>query len=142
VRQVEGVPRLGLAEEGATHPRVGGEDEVPLGLDEGPLTVDALVQLVGREGAGALDGAGPEALEDVPGLATEQSYLPPDTAEESPYLSQLRELSAALGEDGPCRVSVWDGVTAVALAEAARESISRGEPVDFMPWREQIAGAR
>jgi myo-inositol 2-dehydrogenase / D-chiro-inositol 1-dehydrogenase len=80
-------------------------------------------------------------FEDVPGLEAEQSYLPPETAEESPYLSQLREFSQALRDGGPCRVSVWDGVTAVALAEAARESIRTGEPIDFLPWRERVGGS-
>ena len=64
-----GVPRLGVTEERPAHPGVGGEDQVAQGLDERPLAVDALVQLVGRKRAGALDGAGPEPLDDVPGLA-------------------------------------------------------------------------
>ena len=65
-------------------------------------------------------------FEDLPGIGVEQSYLPPETAEESPYFSQIREFSRALLEQAPCRVSVWDGVMAVALAEAARESIRPG----------------
>jgi myo-inositol 2-dehydrogenase/D-chiro-inositol 1-dehydrogenase len=81
-------------------------------------------------------------FEDLPGLEAEHSYLPPETAEESPYLTQIAEFSRALLEDAPARVGVWDGVLAVALAEAVKESIDRGELVDFMPWREQIAGAR
>ena len=72
-------------------------------------------------------------FEDLPGLEAEQSYLPPETAEESPYFSQIREFSGALLEQAPCRVSVWDGVMAVALAEAARESIRRGEPSTSCP---------
>jgi myo-inositol 2-dehydrogenase/D-chiro-inositol 1-dehydrogenase len=80
-------------------------------------------------------------FEDLPGFEPEASYLPPETAEESPYLTQIREFSGSLLDDAPCRVTVWDGVMAVALAEAARASIDRGEPVDFTPWRDQIGGA-
>ncbi|GAA4353771.1 Gfo/Idh/MocA family protein [Angustibacter luteus] len=80
-------------------------------------------------------------FEDLPGIEAEQSYLPPETAEESPYFSQLEEFSRALLQDDPCRVAALDGVMAVGLAEAARTSIQTGEPVDFLPWREQIADA-
>jgi len=59
------------------------------------------------------------------------SYLPAPSAEESPYLSQIREFAAAfLGGPAP-RVSLADGVLAVALAEAARESIATGAAVAF-----------
>lgn len=80
-------------------------------------------------------------FEDVPGVAAEHSYLPPETAEESPYLIQIREFSKSLLHDAPCRVSVWDGVMVVALAEAVRESIHTGETVDFMRWRKRIGDA-
>ncbi|HEY2173927.1 MAG TPA: Gfo/Idh/MocA family oxidoreductase [Mycobacteriales bacterium] len=80
-------------------------------------------------------------FEDIPGLGAEHSYLPPEAAEESPYFTQIREFSHALLDDGPCRVSVWDGVMAVGLAEAVRESIRTGESVDFMRWRKRIGDA-
>jgi predicted dehydrogenase len=80
-------------------------------------------------------------FEDLPGLGVEHSYLPPETAEESPYFTQIKEFSYALLDAGPCRVSVWDGVIAIALAEAVRESIHTGEPVDFMRWRTRIGDA-
>jgi myo-inositol 2-dehydrogenase/D-chiro-inositol 1-dehydrogenase len=79
--------------------------------------------------------------EDLPGFEPEQSYLPPETAEESPYLAQIREFAQSLVDGTPCRVSVWDGVLAVALAEACSESIRTGEPVDFTRWRDQVAVA-
>jgi myo-inositol 2-dehydrogenase/D-chiro-inositol 1-dehydrogenase len=77
-------------------------------------------------------------FEDLPDVGVQQSYLPPETAEESPYFSQIREFSRALLEQAPCRVSVWDGVMAVGLAEAARESIASGRVVDFLPWRQRM----
>lgn len=80
-------------------------------------------------------------FEDLPGLGAEHSYLPPETAEESPYLLQIREFADALLDDAACRVSVWDGVMAVALAEAVRESIHTRESVDFMRWRKRIGDA-
>ncbi len=80
-------------------------------------------------------------FEDLPRLGAEHSYLPPEAAEESPYFTQIREFSRTLLDDAPCRVSVWDGVMAVALAEAVRESMSTGESVDFMRWRKRIGDA-
>lgn len=59
------------------------------------------------------------------------SYLPPVTAEESPYLAEIREFAIAFAGGPPPRVSIDDGVVAVALAEAARESIATSQPVDF-----------
>lgn len=59
------------------------------------------------------------------------SYLPPESAEESPYLTQLREMALAF-QGGPTpRVSLDDGIIAVALAEAAQESIATGSAVRF-----------
>ena len=81
-------------------------------------------------------------VEDLPQIDVEQSHLPPETAEESPYLSQIKEFSQVLLEQVPCRVSVWDGVMAVGLAEAAMESIRSGRVVDFLPWRQQMAQLR
>jgi predicted dehydrogenase len=70
-------------------------------------------------------------LENLVGSEREPSYLPPTLAEESPYLTEIREVKAAF-EGGPApRVSLDDGVVAVALAEAARRSIQTGAPVDF-----------
>jgi predicted dehydrogenase len=78
--------------------------------------------------------------EDIPELpAGPASYLPPETAEESPYLSQLRELGAAALDGAPARVSLVDGVMVVAIAEAARQSVSVGRPVDLAPWRDAVA---
>lgn len=70
-------------------------------------------------------------LENLAGAEREQSYLPPTLAEESPYLTEIREVMAAF-QGGPApRVTLEDGVVAVALAEAARRSIDTGAPVDF-----------
>jgi predicted dehydrogenase len=62
---------------------------------------------------------------------TANSYLPPTTAEESPYFAEIREFARAFEGGPPPRVTLEDGVIAVALAEAARESIATGAPVDF-----------
>lgn len=80
-------------------------------------------------------------FEDLPRLGADHSDLPPEAAEESPYFTQIKEFSDTLLDDAPCRVSVWDGVMAVALAEAVRESIHTGESVDFMLWRKRIGDA-
>jgi myo-inositol 2-dehydrogenase/D-chiro-inositol 1-dehydrogenase len=70
-------------------------------------------------------------VEDVFAEPTQASYLPPALAEESPYLTEIREIAHAF-QGGPApRVCLEDGVIAVALAQAARTSIETGAPVDF-----------
>jgi myo-inositol 2-dehydrogenase/D-chiro-inositol 1-dehydrogenase len=57
--------------------------------------------------------------------------IPSSTLYESPYLTQLRELAAALKGGVEPRVAVADGTTAVYLAEAARESMTTGRTIDM-----------
>ena len=68
-RQVERVPRPGIAEHHPAHPRSRGERQVAERLDERPLTADRCVERLGRQRAGTLDRLGPLLLEQVPGLA-------------------------------------------------------------------------
>lgn len=56
-------------------------------------------------------------------------YLPPMSALESPYYREIADFVAALGSDGDTRVSPADGIEAVAIAEAAYESIATGQTV-------------
>lgn len=77
-------------------------------------------------------------FEDLPGQEPELSYLPPETAEESPFLSQIKEFASILQSGSTGRVSLMDGVMAVAMAEAARESIRTRRAVDLAPWRELV----
>jgi predicted dehydrogenase len=57
--------------------------------------------------------------------------IPASTLFESPYLTQLRELSAALQGGPEPRVNAADGAAAVYLAEAARESMASGRVIDM-----------
>lgn len=70
-------------------------------------------------------------VENLAAAPTELSYLPPTLAEESPYLTEVREFAAAFTGGPAPRVSLDDGVIAVALAQAARQSVETGAPVDF-----------
>jgi myo-inositol 2-dehydrogenase/D-chiro-inositol 1-dehydrogenase len=72
-------------------------------------------------------GTAEENLGDPPPAS---SYLPPPSPEESPYLTQIREFAAAFEGGPPPRVAIEDGVLAVAVAEATRESIRLGRAVD------------
>ncbi|SEE01576.1 myo-inositol 2-dehydrogenase [Arthrobacter alpinus] len=58
-------------------------------------------------------------------------YLPAQSPASSPYTLQIAEFAAARASGQPSRVSAFDGVMAVALAEAAAASIKSGEPVEF-----------
>ena len=85
--------------------------------DAGTLRFDSTIR-------GTLD-------ENLSNVTVENSYLPQTSAEESPYLTEIREFATAF-EGGPLpRVSLEDGVIAVALAQAARTSVATGAPVDF-----------
>ncbi|MFQ4147470.1 Gfo/Idh/MocA family oxidoreductase [Arthrobacter sp. LAPM80] len=58
-------------------------------------------------------------------------YLPAQTPADSPYTLQNAEFAAARASGETSRVSPYDGVMAVALAEAAAASIASGHGVDF-----------
>lgn len=60
--------------------------------------------------------------------------IPSSTLYESPYLTQLRELAAALKGGEEPRVVAADGAAAVYLAEAARESMATGRTVDMLTF--------
>jgi predicted dehydrogenase len=70
-----------------------------------------------------------EQLQD--GGSGSDLLIPSSTLYESPYLTQLRELAAALKGGGEPRVVAADGAAAVYLAEAARESMATGRTVDM-----------
>ena len=66
------------------------------------------------------------SVENEPG-----DYLPVLDVATSPYTLQIAEFAAALASGAQPRVTPYDGVMAVALAEAAYASIASGAPVDF-----------
>lgn len=75
-------------------------------------------------------------FEDLPGGAPQISV---SALDESPFLRELREFSQVLRSGSTARVNLEDGVAAVALCEAARESVRTGSPVEFEPYATQIA---
>jgi myo-inositol 2-dehydrogenase/D-chiro-inositol 1-dehydrogenase len=68
---------------------------------------------------------------ELPAARNDTNYLPPSTHSESPYLTQLREFVVAFAGGPVPRVSLGDGVAAVALAEAAIASIRSGLAVSL-----------
>ncbi|MGY0020137.1 Gfo/Idh/MocA family protein [Streptomyces sp. cg35] len=62
--------------------------------------------------------------------------IPGSPLTESPYLTELREFSAAFAGGPAPRVSAHDGVEAVRIATAAAESARTGEPVEPKPTEE------
>ena len=81
-----------------------------------------------------LDGERGELDHDsLPGAAdAERGWIPAAQDGFSPYLAQLRELTVAIREGRPARVSAADGVAAVALAEAALTAADVGRPVPII----------
>lgn len=67
---------------------------------------------------------------DIPANRGGEGYLPPSAHAESPYTTQLREIAAAFAGGPIPRVTAEDGIRAVALAEAAAESIRTGRAID------------
>jgi len=100
----------------------------------GPRGIDFRTSFEVAGDAGALrfdSSAGGTTVENLCAPEVGTSYLPPASAEESPYLTQLREITAAF-QGGPApRVCLDDGIIAVALAEAAQESIATGSAIEF-----------
>jgi predicted dehydrogenase len=87
--------------------------------------------IAGTSGVLAIDsGIDTSVTMDVPSIGESTGYLPPPAHAESPYTTQLRELAAAAFGGAAPRVTAEDGIRAVALAEAAAESIRTGRAVD------------
>ena len=64
-----------------------------------------------------------------PDAAGAAGYLPQTSEQESPYLVQLRDFLDAIRTGRDAMVSAQDGLRAVAVAAAARESVSTGAAV-------------
>jgi myo-inositol 2-dehydrogenase/D-chiro-inositol 1-dehydrogenase len=74
---------------------------------------------------------GVEVEADLPGAAPGASYLPALTGA-NPYATELGEFLTAFGDPAAePRVTLADGVIAVAIAEAALEALHSGETVTF-----------
>ncbi|WP_104088223.1 Gfo/Idh/MocA family protein [Arthrobacter sp. GMC3] len=80
---------------------------------------------------GTIIYASPDPAGDAPDPAEPAGYLPELTPANSPYTLQNAEFAAARVSGEHARVGPLDGVMAVALAEAAAESIRTGQVVDF-----------
>jgi predicted dehydrogenase len=80
-----------------------------------------------------------EELQDD--ASTGDLLIPSSTLYESPYLTQLRELASALRGGAEPRVGAADGIAAVYLAEAARESMATGRAVDMITFDPSGASA-
>ncbi|WP_406247566.1 Gfo/Idh/MocA family protein [Microbacterium sp. M] len=66
-------------------------------------------------------------VDALPTAATD--YMPPMSPTDSPYFREIADFVDALRQGSPARVTGADGVAAVAVAEAAYESIASGRPV-------------
>jgi predicted dehydrogenase len=87
--------------------------------------------IAGTSGVLTIDsGIDLPTVSDIPGGSEAGGYLPPPVHAESPYATQLREFAEAIAGGREARVSAADGIRAVALAEAAAESIRTGLAVD------------
>ena len=64
-------------------------------------------------------------------LSDEASDPPGASGEESPYLTEIREFVEAIQGGTTPRVTFEDGIIALALAEAANESLRTGQAVPF-----------
>lgn len=90
--------------------------------------------VAGTRGTLAIDSHADAATTlDLPYGTAGDGYLPPATHAVSPYTTQLAAFLRAIETGEQTRVSAEDGVRAVALAEAAAESIRTGRAVDIDP---------
>ncbi|WP_348787362.1 Gfo/Idh/MocA family oxidoreductase [Leifsonia sp. NPDC080035] len=87
--------------------------------------------IAGAAGTLAIDSFDAPSRLDIPAAQDGEGYLPPPTHAESPYTAQLRDYVAAIAEGRDARVTAEDGIRAVAVAEAAMESLRTGAPVEL-----------
>ncbi|MFC7403952.1 Gfo/Idh/MocA family protein [Georgenia alba] len=97
-------------------------------------------EIAGTDGFVRHDSAEHAPLRLDNGAAGEgRGLLPGATFTESPYLTELRELLAAVRREGRARVNARDGLEAVRLAEAASTSLRTGDVVDLEPTLERAS---
>lgn len=88
------------------------------------------VEVAGSEGRLRYDSAEDHTLRTDAVLPDgDADYLPPMSPEESPYFAEIADFVAAIAEGREARVTPADGISAVAIAEAAYMSIANGAPV-------------
>jgi myo-inositol 2-dehydrogenase/D-chiro-inositol 1-dehydrogenase len=87
--------------------------------------------LAGDAGVLQFDSAADTSLVTNLDGGQDTDYLPPAAPGESPYLVQLREFAEAIDGGRPPRVCFEDGLMALAIAEAANESVRSGRAVAF-----------
>lgn len=85
-------------------------------------------RLAGSEGALEHDSGLGTGIDKHLAVSPNVSYLPPAGREESPYLTEIREFAEAFAGVATSRVTVQDGIAAVAIAQAALRSIETGQP--------------
>ncbi len=87
--------------------------------------------IAGDAGALHFDSAADTSVVKNLGVDLSGSYLPPLGAAESPYLTEIREFAESFANHATSRVSLVDGIVAVAMAEAALFSVRSGQSVSF-----------
>jgi predicted dehydrogenase len=88
--------------------------------------------IAGTDGVLRFDSsASVSVTENLPPAPRSHSYLPQRTGSETPYDAEIREFATAFAGGPAPRVSISDGIIAVALAEAALTSIREHRAVEF-----------
>lgn len=105
-----------------------GPDSLPFSTSINIERADGGTIFAWPRGSGGL-GGGPGV--DFGGGNEPGGYLPAHDVGASPYTLQIAEFAAACASGEPSRVSPLDGLMAVALADAAYQSITLGRAVDF-----------
>ncbi|MBN8424772.1 Gfo/Idh/MocA family oxidoreductase [Microbacterium esteraromaticum] len=98
------------------------------------------VEVAGSAGRLRYDSADDHALRiDAVAAPGADDYLPPMSAQESPYTAEIADFVAAIREGRDARVTPEDGIAAVAVAEAAYASIAAGAPIALDTTEEAAA---
>lgn len=88
--------------------------------------------VAGTRGTLAIDSSTDAAsVLDFPAGEAGAGYLPPETTAVSPYTRQLAAFHRAIAEGTDTVVAAEDGIRAVAIAEAAAESIRTGRAIEI-----------
>ncbi|MFD5213987.1 Gfo/Idh/MocA family protein [Microbacterium sp. NPDC058345] len=88
------------------------------------------IEVAGTAGRLRYDSAEDHSLRlDAVADPAAEDYLPPMSPQESPYYAEIADFVRAIRDGGDALVTPEDGITAVAVAEAAYASIAAGTPI-------------